>query len=129
MTSVLKLWQKYPVGALKQRVWQPDGRNDQSSVPAAPTAPGFPLAALTAATAVSHSDALAIGVRPALAHVAPSAVRTTYSRVAYARGRKGEGGGGGGDGGGGDGGGDGGDGGDGGGGSGDGGDGGGGEGK
>ena len=39
--------------------------------------PRFPFAALIAATAISHSDALAIGVRPALAHVAPSVVRTT----------------------------------------------------
>ena len=45
------------------------------------------MAALTAATAVSHSDTLAIGVRPALVHVAPSAVRTTY-KVSYARARE-----------------------------------------
>ena len=38
---------------------------------------GFSFAALIAATATSHSDALAIGMRPALVHVAPSVVRTT----------------------------------------------------
>ena len=62
--------------AVKQREKQPDGKGDQATVLAGPF-PGFPLAALTAATAVSHSDTLAIGVRPALAHVAPLVVRTT----------------------------------------------------
>eukprot|EP00964_Phaeocystis_antarctica_P069893 scaffold42518_cov63-Phaeocystis_antarctica.AAC.4 len=60
----------------KQPEKQPDGLCREATVLAGPF-PGFPLAALTAATAVSHSDTLAIGVRPALVHVAPLVVRTT----------------------------------------------------
>ena len=72
----MKSTQKYP-DELKQLEKQPDGRVEYETSATVPSRPDHPLAALIAATAVSHSDALAIDMRPALVHVAPSVVRTT----------------------------------------------------
>ena len=83
VSRVLKYLYRYPLEAYTYTEKQSDGRIDKVTIVAALETPDFPLAALTAATAVSHSDALTIGVRPALVHVAPSVVRTTY-RVSYA---------------------------------------------
>ena len=72
----MKSTQKYP-DELKQLEKQPDGRKEyDTSISRVVPCPDHPLTALKAATAVSHSDTLAIGMRPAFLHVAPYVVRT-----------------------------------------------------